>query len=610
MHNWQKYHTIPTPIKKPVAPACYTKLLEFQRALKDCEECIQLEPIYIKGYTRKAATLEAMTEYTKAMDVYLKALDLDSSCKEAADSYQRCVIAQYNRHDSPEDVKPQIMSDPANWFTLEQMQKDPPPGSERTLKEPLNSTEDTEAGGCGSDRNLVITCFSLFPSPMWKGELGWWRAALGRVALLAAFRLAANISSDIGMLVELTLESSSPSLLVWLMVQAQLESSTRPQLQNVQGQQVTPFMTLDHQVFNQTLKRTPPPTPSCMPLAEHGPMSPDSDAGCAGNPFSKLLALGREDGSTEWHVRSTVSAGFCSTILVPLLIPSPSPLLDSTSMIRCLSVPSSSSCLKQKLALERRRRYNINYRIKELGTLIPKSNDPNGVFEEGIFVRIETSRSSAGLNKGELMESRLIAGKPAEDCSTPPECGCQFGGLDNLWALCDMRWNKGTILKASVEYIKWLQKEQQRARELEHRQKKLEQANRQLVLRIQELEIQARAHGLPMLASLGTADFSPYITKQQAHPEKNSVGCCQQLTPSQGTSPEFCEQAVAFSDPLSHFTDLSFSAALKEEQRLDGMLLSDTICPFGTDPFLSATSPAVSKANSRSSFSSEDSDEL
>lgn len=26
--------------------------------------------------------------------------------------------------------------------------------------------------------------------------------------------------------------------------------------------------------------------------------------------------------------------------------------------------------------VERRRRYNINYRIKELGTLIPKSNDP------------------------------------------------------------------------------------------------------------------------------------------------------------------------------------------------------------------------------------------
>lgn len=51
----------------------------------------------------------------------------------------------------------------------------------------------------------------------------------------------------------------------------------------------------------------------------------------------------------------------------------------------------------------------------------------------------------------------------------------------------DMRWNKGTILKASVEYIRWLQKEQQHARELESRQKKLEQANRRLLLRIQVL---------------------------------------------------------------------------------------------------------------------------
>ncbi|XP_007525493.1 transcription factor EC isoform X2 [Erinaceus europaeus] len=201
--------------------------------------------------------------------------------------------------------------------------------------------------------------------------------------------------------------------------------------------------------------------------------------------------------------------------------------------------------------IERRRRYNINYRIKELGTLIPKSNDP------------------------------------------------------------DMRWNKGTILKASVEYIKWLQKEQQRARELEHRQKKLEQSNRRLLLRIQELEIQARAHGLPILASFGTVDLGAPVNKQQTQLEQNSVDFCQQLTPSQGTSPELCDQAMAFSDPLSHFTDLSFSAALKEEQRLDGILLDDAISPFGTDPLLSATSPAVSKESSRrSSFSSDDADEL
>ncbi|KAM4873785.1 transcription factor EC isoform 2-T2 [Thomomys bottae] len=201
--------------------------------------------------------------------------------------------------------------------------------------------------------------------------------------------------------------------------------------------------------------------------------------------------------------------------------------------------------------IERRRRYNINYRIKELGTLIPKSNDP------------------------------------------------------------DMRWNKGTILKASVEYIKWLQKEQQKALELEHRQKKLEQANRRLLLRIQELEIQARAHGLPSLTSFSMVDLEAHLNKQQSHPEQNSADFCQQLTPFQRTSPELCDQAMAFSDPLSHFTDLSFSAALKEEQRLDNLLLEDTISPFGTDPLLSAASPAVSKASSRrSSFSSEDRDDI
>ncbi|KAA0720687.1 Transcription factor EC [Triplophysa tibetana] len=224
--------------------------------------------------------------------------------------------------------------------------------------------------------------------------------------------------------------------------------------------------------------------------------------------------------------------------------------------------------------IERRRRYNINYRIKELGTLIPKSNDP------------------------------------------------------------DMRWNKGTILKASVEYIKWLQKEQQHARDLESRQKKLEQANRRLLLRIQELEIQARAHGLPNMAtSIGSVELSSHLLKQHQQHQTQATTQAESVPPplypqddlsSQeyiqrtplptalgvGNVGEPMDGSATFSDPLSHFTDF-FSSSLKEEQRLDEILMDDDLSPFGTDPLLSAGSPAASKGSSRrSSFSSEETDEL
>ncbi|XP_035675917.1 microphthalmia-associated transcription factor-like isoform X1 [Branchiostoma floridae] len=87
--------------------------------------------------------------------------------------------------------------------------------------------------------------------------------------------------------------------------------------------------------------------------------------------------------------------------------------------------------------IERRRRFNINDRIKELGTLLPKTADP------------------------------------------------------------DMRWNKGTILKASVDYIRRLKKEHERMRHMEERQKQMEQMNRKMLLRIQELEMHCRAHSIP-----------------------------------------------------------------------------------------------------------------
>lgn len=86
--------------------------------------------------------------------------------------------------------------------------------------------------------------------------------------------------------------------------------------------------------------------------------------------------------------------------------------------------------------VERRRRFNINDRIKELGTLLPKNNDPY----------YEVVR--------------------------------------------DVRPNKGTILKSSVDYIKCLKHEVTRLKQNEIRQKQIEHQNRRLLLRIQVIEIQ------------------------------------------------------------------------------------------------------------------------
>lgn len=156
----------------------------------------------------------------------------------------------------------------------------------------------------------------------------------------------------------------------------------------------------------------------------------------------------------------------------------------------------------------------------------------------------------------------------------------------------------------------------------------------------QELEIQARAHGLPnMAAALGTVELSSHLLKQQ---QQQSPPQVQQQQPQQppiyqedpnsdylqriamvtGVSSiatasgpqdhiQGADACTTFSDPLSHFTDF-FTATLKEENQLDEILMDDPLSPFGADPLLSAGSPgAASKDSSRrSSFSSAEADDL
>ncbi|XP_034446055.1 melanocyte inducing transcription factor b isoform X2 [Hippoglossus hippoglossus] len=203
--------------------------------------------------------------------------------------------------------------------------------------------------------------------------------------------------------------------------------------------------------------------------------------------------------------------------------------------------------------IERRRRFNINDRIKELGTLIPKSNDP------------------------------------------------------------DMRWNKGTILKASVDYIRRMQREQLRAKELEIRQKKLEHANRHLMLRIQELEMQARAHGLSIVSStLCTADLGPRGIKMEAsledcpqdlytfHPHHQHHPACTPEPPG----------ALELSEGHSNYPDGHYSVQGKPGSKLNDILMEDNQSPVrGGDPLLSSVSPDTSNHSSRKSSVSMDENE-
>uniref|UniRef100_A0A8C7VH44 BHLH domain-containing protein n=1 Tax=Oncorhynchus mykiss TaxID=8022 RepID=A0A8C7VH44_ONCMY len=222
--------------------------------------------------------------------------------------------------------------------------------------------------------------------------------------------------------------------------------------------------------------------------------------------------------------------------------------------------------------IERRRRFNINDRIKELGGMIPKTND------------------------------------------------------------LDVRWNKGTILRASVEYIKRMQKDMQRTREVENNFKRMEMANKQLWLRIQELEMQARLHGLPSSSPSGmsSGDLMGSYVKQETSPEEklqqqlpplpphlqpqlplqySAVGSSQPFDFAQ--SLDLCDGVPGFPEGLSGLGELGGLGTQGRRGDLGFLMMDEPLSPLGGDPLLSAMSPEASVDSSRrSSFSIEDTDIL
>lgn len=122
--------------------ACYTKLMEFNYCISDCDECIKLDPKFIKGYLRKGQACLALKQNGRAKAAFEEALNIDSDNQEALDGYrQACMESSAN----PEEVRKkaledpeirQILADPAMSLILEQMSQDP-----KAVREHLKNPE-------------------------------------------------------------------------------------------------------------------------------------------------------------------------------------------------------------------------------------------------------------------------------------------------------------------------------------------------------------------------------------------------------------------------------------------------------------------------------------
>ncbi|KAF7695668.1 transcription factor E3a isoform X3 [Silurus meridionalis] len=399
-----------------------------------------------------------------------------------------------------------------------------------------------------------------------------------------------------------------------LKVQTHLENPTKYHIQQAQRQQVKQYLshTLGNRVASQTLALSPSPqsgsAPELAPAASSTPSSPLAVLSLSSNKeeidgviddiislesslndeFMTLIDTGLQLPNTlpvSGNILDVYSSAGMTTPTITVSNSCPANLQNVKSELtgkfepvhRFFAYAEAKALIKERQKkdnhnlIERRRRFNINDRIKELGDLVPKSSDP------------------------------------------------------------EMRWNKGTILKASVDYIRKLQKEQQRAKEMEQRQKKLEHANRTLLLRIQELEMQARLHGLTpsqltdsIIAQQQQQQQQQQLTSVQSSTEPvsktlltlggpafNHTQVSSLLSPPPSASPVGGAMTVpldlgtlSFGELDEHGSSMFSPGLMAGEMGLGDILMDDS----GADPLLSSVSPGASKTSSRRSSFSMDED--
>ncbi|XP_022108185.1 microphthalmia-associated transcription factor-like isoform X2 [Acanthaster planci] len=194
--------------------------------------------------------------------------------------------------------------------------------------------------------------------------------------------------------------------------------------------------------------------------------------------------------------------------------------------------------------IERRRRFNINDRIKELGTLIPKNIDP------------------------------------------------------------DQRQNKGTILKCSVDYIMKLQKEQAKYKVAEEYQKKLQSVNRRMMLRIQELEMRCKQYNVPATA-LSDETKTENIAAEFMRLQSSDIDL--NIKEAKQEQKRVCEQTNSASCPETQGNASDLPASSNQSGVHVDDMNEDNTLRIGIDPLLCQSSPMASLHSSRrSSLTSTD----
>ncbi|KAM7411065.1 hypothetical protein PAMA_021175 [Pampus argenteus] len=354
-----------------------------------------------------------------------------------------------------------------------------------------------------------------------------------------------------------------------LKVQTHLENPTRYHIQQAQRQQVRQYLSTA-KTANLTQSHSPQPgsAPRNQPAADSPKHEMEETViddvisleSSLNDEFLMLIDSGLQLATTLPVAGNMPDVyGSSGGMVMPTITVSNSCPADLHTIKTEMNNMESKAIMKERQKkdnhnlIERRRRFNINDRIKELGALIPKATDP------------------------------------------------------------ETRWNKGTILKASVDYIRKLQKEQQRSREMEEKQRRLENTNRTLLLKIQELELQARLHGLSSSASsldITVANPQTLLSPSLSHPSSSMAMTTLVTPPLRLDALSFVE----LDDPQGatgvFSPDLMSDVGLTELDGLGDILMDEegrggVMSPAGgADPLLSC---GASKSSSRrSSFSMDD----